>query len=359
MDEIPSSPVEPENGNENSLRALLIDMGVKELKALSELQAKGWKDERVDEHFKNQRDKADNAGDDLRRRWFKKMKEIMREIDKNAKCIQDAGNMQFLDLGCCPCGFTSYILDKNPEAIGYGISLEVAKGGHSFLLEKHHQSRFGLIFADLTYFQLGPSMIHDPQFRPLPPQIEPRSCGLVVLDGHRLRTQEGARMWECDRLLISQFILGLEAVKHGGTIVVKLSRPDSACTAKLLYMLDMVCGRLTTFKPRTMHNTRGTFYAIAKNAGLGVDAERLPATIEGLKKLWFELTFSGENGFGRWMLETDLDFVISTEELIDRYLARLIKLARHVWLGQAKALHGFLRKKGVAVDDVVLPVAHK
>jgi hypothetical protein len=99
MDEIPSSPVEPENGNENSLRALLIDMGVKELKALSELQAKGWKDERVDEHFKNQRDKADNAGDDLRLWWFKKMKEIMREIDKNAKCIQDAGNMQFLDLG--------------------------------------------------------------------------------------------------------------------------------------------------------------------------------------------------------------------------------------------------------------------
>lgn len=40
MSEIPSSPVNPENGNRDSLRSRLIQMGVDELKALSELQAK-------------------------------------------------------------------------------------------------------------------------------------------------------------------------------------------------------------------------------------------------------------------------------------------------------------------------------
>jgi len=263
--------------------------------------------------------------------------------------------MKFLDLGCCPGGFTSYILDKNSKAKGCGISLEVEKGGHSFRLEDYHQSRFELIYADLTYYQLDPSITHSPQLKSLPPQIEPRSCDLVVLDGHLLRTQEGAQSWDYDRLLISQLILGLETVKHGGTILVKLSRPDSGRTAKLLCMLDMVCRKLSTFKPQTMHKNRGTFYAIAKEFGLGVDAIRLPAIIEGLKNLWFELTFGGENGCGRWMLESDLDFVISTEDLIDGYLSRLIELGRDVWMVQAEALRVLLAKNGVLVDDVVLP----
>jgi hypothetical protein len=201
-------------------------------------------------------------------------------------------------------------------------------------------------------------MTRDPMLKPFPYQIKPRSCHLVILDGHQLRTQEGARRWDYDRLLISQLILGLEAVKHGGTIVLKLSRPARDCTAKVLCMLDMVCGSLLTCKPQTMHTIRGTFYAIAKEAGHGTDAVRLPAIIEGLRKLWFELTFGGENGSGRFMLESDLDFVITTDELIDHYLTRLIELGRGVWMIQAKALRCFLQKRGVVVDDVVLPSVH-
>jgi hypothetical protein len=360
MADLLSSPIEAENNAWNkdsspTLVAIIIEMGVNELKALSELQAKGWKDEGMDNYFVQQRRTADTAGNMLERQWFGRMKGVLREVDQIVRCIQPAGAVQFLDLGCCPGGFTSYILDRNPSATGYGISLDVEKGGHAFLLENYHRRRFQLIFADLTYFQLGPSSIsHDSLLKPVPSQIKPRSCDLVTLDGHQLRTQEGAKRWDYDRLLISQLILGFDAIKYGGTMVVKLSRPARECTAKLLYMLDLVCVSLSTYKPQTMHAIRGTFYAVAKEVGRGDEAVRLPAIVEGLRKLWFELTYGGENGSGRFLLDSDLDFVISRDELIDRYMARLIELGRGVWLTQAQALYGFLQRKGVPVDDVVL-----
>lgn len=53
----------------------------------------------MDVHFQKQRYVADNAGNELERIWFHKMKEIFREIDRKAQCIQPAGNIFFLDLG--------------------------------------------------------------------------------------------------------------------------------------------------------------------------------------------------------------------------------------------------------------------
>jgi hypothetical protein len=259
---------------------------------------------------------------------------------------------------CCPGGFTSYVLDQNAKARGLGISLEVEKGGHECLLESYHrdlEARFSLLSADLTYFRLGPASTDDPRLKPLPTEIECPSCKLVILDGHFLRKQENGRKWDYDRLLISQLVMGLQAVKAGGTIVLKLSRPDAVHTAKLLYMLDMISNSLTTCKPRSMHANRGTFYAIAKGVRLGADAKRFPAIIEGLKRLWSELTYGGDDGCGRFLDETDLDFIICTEELIDSYLARLIELGRDIWMVQAHHLRRILRKKGIYVDDIVLP----
>jgi hypothetical protein len=198
-------------------------------------------------------------------------------------------------------------------------------------------------------------VINDPRLKPLPPQITSRSRGLVVLDGHLLRTQEDVRNFDYDRLMVSQLVMGLLGVKIGGTIVMKLSKPDAVRTAKVLYMLDAISDSLSTCKPLSMHGSRATFYAIAKGVGLGTDAKRLPTIVEGFQKLWFELTFGGDEGCGRFMNETDLDFIACTDELVGNYLGRLIELGQEVWMVQANCLRGLLRKKGINVDDVVLP----
>ncbi|KAF7977153.1 hypothetical protein HWV62_4571 [Athelia sp. TMB] len=336
---------------------------------------KGWDDGRMDKHFVEQRQTADTAGPNspLNFVWFRKMKDIFREIDRKSGCIPNLQRLNFLDLGCCPGGFSSYVLNQHKASRGFGISLPLSQGGHKFLLEEHLQSRYTVMFTDLTYFTLGPSDSslstlessltpnhlptnnqNPPPLQSLPPQIKNGNFSLVILDGHLLRTQEGVRSWEYDRLLIAQLIIGLQGLKLGGTLVVKLSRPDAVRTAKLLYMLDGLseAGGLVTCKPRSMHASRGTFYAVARNVGHG----QIPVAdmLLGLRKLWQDLTFGGTEGCGRFLEEADLDFIVTTEDLVgsstrDGYLCRLVELARDVWVGQAEALRILLKKKGLNV----------
>ncbi|KAJ6542272.1 hypothetical protein B0H10DRAFT_2244686 [Mycena sp. CBHHK59/15] len=86
---------------------------------------------------------------------------------------------RFLDLGCCPGGFASYILGKNPRASSVGISLPTESGGHSCLLEEENFLRFELHWADLT--QLGVGTVSS-----FPVARGP--FDLVLIDGHPLYT---------------------------------------------------------------------------------------------------------------------------------------------------------------------------
>lgn len=378
-----NTPLEKPSILPYSVGELLIERGVKEFMTLSELKRKGWDDQRMDNHFTQQRHTADTAGPDspLNDVWFGKMKDIFKEVDAKSGCISLAEQpLNFLDLGCCPGGFSSYILRQNRTATGFGISLNLSKGGHKFLLERDLQSRYNILFTDLTYFALGPpsspsssasvpsttptGLTVDPEYTPLqalPPQIKDRQFSLIILDGHLLRNQEGVRPWEYDRLLIAQLVVGLQGIRARGTLVVKLSRPDAVRTAKLLYMLDGLSGPngLVTCKPRSMHANRGTFYAVARSVGHG----RIPisAMLEGLQNLWQDLTYGGPDGRGRLLGEEDLDFIVTTENLVggpdisNGYLDRLAELASDVWVGQADALKVLLKRgtrRKVPLHDV-------
>lgn len=252
-----------------------------------------------------------------------------------------------LDYRCCPGGFASYILDKNSEASGLGISLDPTRGGHRSHL-KAYRRRFRIEFADLTYYQLDPSqsrVLGGVELRCLPFDVRSDKFDLALLDGHFLRTQVSARAWDGHRLAISQIIIGLEAIKHGGTIIIKLSRPEKVFTIKILRLLDMISSSLSTYKPESMHATRGTFYAVAKGVGHGVDASKLPDLIISFKQLWVELSFGGEEGNGRFMDDTrDLDFIVDDAGL-QPFFDRQVELCRNIWTVQATALEAWFGRR--------------
>lgn len=222
--------------------------------------------------------------------------------------------------------------------------MDVEKGGHASFISPDHLKRFNLLFADLTYYQLGPSEIYGKDLKVIPFDIQARRFDLALLDGHNLRTQVHELPWDGVRLSLSQIILGFQSVKHGGTIVIKLSRPETVYTARILYMLDKLCFGLSTCKPKSMHSNRASFYAIAKGVGLGEEGARLPNILNHLKHLWLETTFGGEEGRGRPVTPSDLDFVIKLEDLQNRYLGRLIQLGQKVWKTQAAGIHRLLQK---------------
>ena len=245
------------------------------------------------------------------------------------------------------------MLRKNYRARGLGISLEEEKGGHKYLLgrERYFRKRHELVSANLTYFQLGPTTILDTDklVQPLPGSFVSEIFDLCILDAHQLRWQKDAEGWDGWRLAISQIILALKGIKRGGTLIMKLSRPDHLYSARILCMLDQVSTELQACKPLTMHRNRGSFYAVALGVGLGKAGHALPSLVHAFQKLWVELTFGGDDGRGRWMTEEDLDFLISEEELALSFADRLIQLGRPVWFIQAQALAKLLDKPKKAV----------
>ncbi|KAF4616089.1 hypothetical protein D9613_011235 [Agrocybe pediades] len=292
------------------------------------------------------RETADNASEELARTWFWRMRKILGEIDQGLKYRAiPRGKLYFLDLGCSPGGFSSYILGKNRRSIGCGISLPVAEGGHEFCLEDRLRSRYTLFSANITYYALAPAAMNDARFFPLPAEVGSREFDLVLLDGHQLRTQVGRLPWDRDRLLISQIIIALQSVKAGGTIIIKLPMPHKVISAKIVYMFRLISGIVQRYKPRTMHGNRGTFYLVAREVGGKEEAGLNQATfLRALRRLWTELTFGGENGEGRFLKAKDLDFVVTTDALVEEHVDWLVGFGKPLWEVQEEFLRGLLTK---------------
>ncbi|KAI0771654.1 hypothetical protein BD413DRAFT_613153 [Trametes elegans] len=345
--------------------AILQRVYVAVLEDLFALRKKGWEAEQLDTHFVNQRHSADNASEKMNIGWFYQMRAVMRELNEVGDFVSKTHPFEFLDLGCAPGGFSSYVLHKNPRCTGSGISLPSSLGGHAMHLNQRELSakRFSMIEQDLLLYDLGRD-VPGPrersgasQLHPVPPAFTAR-FSLVILDGHALRTYKPAPAIamgghnEADKgyrdiLLISQFILALSAVRQGGTIVAKLTHVECFPSAHLIYLLDVISDSLILHKPRTIHANRGTFYAIATGIGCGPLASEKERYVDGLRKLWRELKFGGADGRGRSMSLNDLDFVIPADDILGVYVHRLVELGKGVWATQAEALRSWFQRKGI------------
>lgn len=266
--------------------------------------------------------------------WLRKTKAVMKEMNAVTQCIPSAarGSLRFLDLGCCPGGFTAYILEKNKIARGLGISLPTEDGGHAYCLDNRLR-RQTFISQDLTKFQLSSSApVAGMNLKAVPRDIEKRQFDLAVLGASPLSSWRGNR--DSDLLLVSQLVLGLQGVKTGGTIIVLLHNPESSQTARVLYLLDKISKKLTAHKPTSVHSDRSSFYAIAQGVGLGKGEEvTRNAYLDGLRRLWSEMSRAG-----RKMVEEDLDFIVTMDEVSRSCVAWLVELCGKIWEIQLRAL---------------------
>nr|VWO98130.1 Uncharacterized protein [Ganoderma boninense] len=345
-----------------SAAAILARRDVPELRALVSARKKGWNEESLDDHFKWQRNVADNPDDTVAFTWFRMMKKVLKEVDfASPGCIPAIKPIEFLDVACSPGGFSSYVLGKNKRARGIGISLPESKGGHAFLLEHEYMSRYEFIEKDILEYDLEPLDVGGTfdTARKFPGKLLGR-FPLVFMDGHALRTYQHPRLTELAQdewraahgsyrssLLIAQLIIGLESVTPGGTIITRLSHVECFPSAVILYLLDQLSEKLVLHKPRAMHMSRGTCYVVAKGVGGVRCAKARRLYLAGLRKLLLELRHDGPDGHGRMLAPGDLDFIATTDTILDEYLDRLIKLARGVWATQVEGLNHLFRKKGI------------
>ncbi|KAF5347521.1 hypothetical protein D9758_014516 [Tetrapyrgos nigripes] len=275
-----------------------LPLKTKELKELHRLRSFKHGNPGLAAHVAHQQRQADSQDPEIQRAWFHAMKEVFEEINKYIWRVPFSTSFEFLDVGCCPGGFSSYLLSHYPLSQGTGISLPVGKGGHELLLEEDLRSRFNLIWADITLFDLRnenrfiPHGWNQSIFTPFPFPPDHNGFGLVILDGHPLRTQASATGGSQDvhalgdRLLISSLIFGMFSIRNGGTIIMKLSMPDRKITAQMMYLFDILAEDIRTWKPVNIHAIQSTFYVIARNFGGGIFSDRYPWIMMKLRNLW-------------------------------------------------------------------------
>ncbi|TFK77924.1 hypothetical protein K466DRAFT_607528 [Polyporus arcularius HHB13444] len=362
LTEAHSSP--PTNNFRLGASQILARRDVPELQELMQLREKGWSASDLDLHFKTQREVADNATLETERGWYRNMKRIMEELDKAAEFVPSSTKFKFLDVGCAPGGFSSYILQKNFKAKGTGIYLPESAGGHPMLLEK--RQRYKHLPQDLLQYDCSPTSGDEVSLdsRKRLPLTFIRTFSIVVLDGHALRTYQhhfeptpgpdvdmlnAAHGAYRDRLLITQMFIALQSVALSGTIVMRLSHSECFPALQLLYLLDSVSNELVVHKPQTMHKVRGTSYVIAKGVcSFREQVNKGALYVRGLQTLWSQLQQGGPyDGIGRMIVEGDLDFVASTETLLDQYVDRLVELGLQTWATQIAGLRTLFERRRI------------
>ncbi|KAJ1302111.1 hypothetical protein OPQ81_000942 [Rhizoctonia solani] len=330
------------------LQALMARRDCTALVELVALRSQGWQSENLDSVFLAQRTTADtNRSPEYDDKWLQLMCKSLGQMDRQKRFINTS---RFIDLGCFPGGYSTYILQKCPLATGFGISLPFEEGGHGLAIPANLLPRMELRTADLTNFDLAPS-IPKPQapFTQLGPMpFELNTFDLVVCDGHSLRNNpdNNDRPWNWTRLLISQLLMGLRAVSPGGTIFLKLSHPEKAIGARVLLALCRIAYLVRTVKPQPLHAIRGTFYVIAQQ--VSTNSTDYQSLVESLEKLWYIMSFEGEAGYGREITWEEEDMITNWGEVMSESgLENIARLGAEVWRIQYNALRKMFHARGI------------
>ncbi|KAG9077205.1 hypothetical protein FS749_010935, partial [Ceratobasidium sp. UAMH 11750] len=198
-------------------------------------------------------------------------------------------------LGCCPGGFSTYVMSKLPTIHGEGVSLPVEQGGHSLAIPLELRSRFQIHWGDMTRFNHAPEHAGSGRLNgrsqfPIPPN----TFDLVLADGHippELMMVKEAHQFTRDSLLVSQLLAAVRAVKLGGTILVKLSLSLANQTLDgLMHRIVLALDKLSVtplvaLKPKSIYGNRGSFYVLVR------DVEAVPRRIVelALESMWVQL----------------------------------------------------------------------
>ncbi|CCO31031.1 hypothetical protein BN14_05065 [Rhizoctonia solani AG-1 IB] len=260
---------------------------------------------------------------------------------------------RFLDIGCCPGGYSTLVMNICPNATGMGISLPVPDGGHGLAIPGPLLPRFDLQLADLTMFDLAPDFSDTPpsssSLQPIP--FDRNTFDLVICDAHYRQRQPAndPRPWSGTRLYISQLLLALHAIHPGGRIFLTLWRVESPLTAQILLALDRISTSTHTLKSRSIHEQRPMFYVLA--AGIQTNSSEYTTLVYSLKKLWWTMTFGDVGGQGRDATWTEKEMITPWDDVMtEAGLALISRLGTPVWDIQSNGLLRFLQSQGIELD---------
>ncbi|KAG8746253.1 hypothetical protein FRC10_005502 [Ceratobasidium sp. 414] len=307
----------------------------------------GEKSERVDQYFENRR-KSWTSGTHKPdpTSFINTFCSALQNMDREMRFVR---TKRFLDLGCSPGGFATYVLRTNPEATGIGISIPVEVGGYDLYIPSSLLPRIDIHIADLMNYDLAPSIAKPTSSTQAAPPLpfETASLDLIICDARWVQHPDNLqRPWNWTRLLLSQLLIALHAVAPGGTLFLRLSHVDRTLTGRILLALCRIGNFVKSVKSSTFQAKLGYFYVLVQ----GVDRKsgEFGELVAALERLWYVMSFEGDEGYGRDITGEDEDSITTEEELMSEDgLLKLVRLGTPIWNIQHRALCGFLKKSGV------------
>lgn len=327
-------------------RALVARKDCDILAELIVLRDKGEQSENINQYFEYRRQQDTRYSDPMA--FVNTFYNALQSLDYAARFIR---TKRFLDLGCAPGGYSTYILSSNPDATGIGITLPVDDGAPAVHIPEELLPRIDIHLADLMTYDLAPSRTPKPNvdaaavLPPLP--IEPSSVDLAICDARWVKHPNNLqRPWNWTRLLVAQLAIALRSIEQGGTLLVRLAQVERTLTGRILLALCRVANLVRCIKSASFQATRSYFYALVQHVDR--ESSEFGKLVEALEKLWYVMTFEGDEGHGRDITNDDEAMITSEEELTsEEGLAKIVRLGTPVWEVQHTALYGFLSYQGV------------
>ncbi|KAL8772846.1 MAG: hypothetical protein Q9209_002191 [Squamulea sp. 1 TL-2023] len=314
---------------------------------LDELREKGWSAASGDDHFKKQREAADNKDDSTEVMFHALHLRIgheMRDFGAFEVNTMGASKTSALNLCLAPGAYTAAMLDRYPDASVCGITLPFSSGGHKMVIPYGSEDpRVEVEFLDITMLinefmeepisipANHPDAANFVSISPFHDQI----FDLVLCDGQALRTHNRAEYrdtHEPRRLLAAQLVFGMTRINQGGTFVILLHKADAWDTIRLLKSSSSFA-QIKLFKPKAGHRQRSTFYLIAKN--VQPDSIEALRSIDEWKRSWYDSTFGGEERRGA---DPTMPDDAEVDELLHEFGPHLIAMAQDIWSIQIDAL---------------------
>ncbi|KAB5549507.1 hypothetical protein GE09DRAFT_176241 [Coniochaeta sp. 2T2.1] len=255
-----------------------------------------------------------------------------------------------------PGGFSAIAIETTPTARLRALTLSPDQGGHVVMLcPKDYSNDVVVALADVTLLavEMGVSKDEIPDHHPDAGKFRHEPifsdishfnlifCGGAVTRPHREQQATYRHRVEGLRLTVSQLVVAMSRVRHGGALVVLLHRPETWNTCQVMYVLSQF-SRVRSFKPGYAHATRSSFYLIAED----VESESHTAkeAVQRWKALGRRLTLDTEPGevvTGGDSDDGDGVNMISGEN-VDVVLGKFgrcyLHLSRPIWQAYARAL---------------------
>lgn len=191
----------------------------------------------------------------------------------------------FLDLGCAPGGFSTWVLKNNEACRGAGVSIGADENGWELVQAGWRESmleRYEFLEADIR--DETTSVKIQGMIQAL------GTCDLVIACA--VLKQQGATEAQEEQpeqgskytaLQISQLVLALRSLKEGGCLVAAMTSKPSPMRVTLILLLKQIFESVITTRGKTLHRARGSYYLVCKSrkADVSTGLEKLEAALAG------------------------------------------------------------------------------